>query len=637
MLKIKIRKHQLINKQAQNVVLQCSGQNKATYVLGNNPDTTWYDITDGVSGLDDLEFIIKKDDLSRKLSERSSSMDISLVGEASEIVQDWLFGTPCSYLNYFDVEITDTSCDYTYARFELKPDNMSWCDKDGCYFTLPLRESDEASVNLKKYSIHDNWQKWYSEDGTKEHPTFEVVIFNTVPLLQATIIGMYLFVTSLPGIGWLINYIGNIHDTIKENLGFGRFAAAPYVRDILKNITDKVGLQLDTIFDAGQSAANDCLFIPYGGSYFKNMNGCSPSRKHIWNNRYIWQYSEFLDSLCELYNCYWEIAEGKLIIKPLAWKINETPIDISDQVESNCYAFDLSKKSAYGRYEYQADPTDAASNSVQLPYNDIVDFDGQGNNPMLEGNTTRQVKFASTGFYGDSFGQNNVDEIMDLALGVAYIMLATLVITAASLIAGTVTATGAIIISAAITVFLATVVVQRDNYKAEFGVNSSYKGIVRIQGSGALSVPRILRYDPATPLNCARVVKQSAASIQINSYYNLTNTAYANQPWGASIYQGVTDVFNYPLYFDANYKGNLYDTYHEYTDNPLIVNIGNKELTTIIPFCCDNIDIVGLGPDSQRLVGKVVKVKDGEYILVHEVTVSYKDMSITIKGKILYK
>ena len=64
MLKIRIRKHQLVNKQGQNVVLQCSGQNKASYVLGNNTDTTWYDITDSVSGLEELEFIISKDDTS---------------------------------------------------------------------------------------------------------------------------------------------------------------------------------------------------------------------------------------------------------------------------------------------------------------------------------------------------------------------------------------------------------------------------------------------------------------------------------------------------------------------------------------------------------------------------------------------
>lgn len=256
---------------------------------------------------------------------------------------------------------------------------------------------------------------------------------------------------------------------------------------------------------------------------------------------------------------------------------------------------------------------------------------------MLEGSTQKRLSFASTGIYGDSFGKEDVKEIFNGARGIAYIMLASLVITAASLIAGTVTATGAIIISAAIVAFFITVEIQLTSYKDEFGIGGYYRGIVRIQGSGALSVPRVLRWDPSTPLDCARVVSQDSSTVLPNTYYNPTSVSYADQAWGTSVYRVVDKVYNYPLFFDANYKGNLYDTLHEVTDNPLIVNIGNKVVTSVLPLCCDTIDLIGLGVDSKRIVGRIVKIKDNEYIFVTECEVNYSDMSITLKGKYLYK
>lgn len=636
MLKIKIRRGQLKDKQGNNVLVECSGANKASYVAGS-VDGTWYDVTDDVGGLDDLKFIITTDSQSKKLSEKAASIDIDLIGNAAQLVNEWLFSTPCSYLNYFEAEITDTQCNYTYVNFQIKPDNFVYCDSDGCSYRLPLREEDNTGANLKKYSIHDNWQRWFSEDGSKDHPTFEVVIFNTVPLLQSAVIGMWIFITSLPGVGQIIDAIGDVHDAIKENLGFGQFAPAPKIKTIIDNITQRLNISTDTIFDAGEFAENDCLLIPYGGSYYKNMNGCSPSTKYIWNNRYIWQFSDFLDAICELYNCYWEVSNGTLTIKPFQEKLEEEPIDLSTDIFSNCYSFSVTKKAAFGRYEYQVDPTDAASGQAQYPYNDIVDFDGDGLNPMLEGSTQKRLSFASTGIYGDSFGKEDVKEIFNGARGIAYIMLASLVITAASLIAGTVTATGAIIISAAIVAFFITVEIQLTSYKDEFGIGGYYRGIVRIQGSGALSVPRVLRWDPSTPLDCARVVSQDSSTVLPNTYYNPTSVSYADQAWGTSVYRVVDKVYNYPLFFDANYKGNLYDTLHEVTDNPLIVNIGNKVVTSVLPLCCDTIDLIGLGVDSKRIVGRIVKIKDNEYIFVTECEVNYSDMSITLKGKYLYK
>jgi hypothetical protein len=631
-LTIKIRKHQLTNKTGQNVIIECSSVNKATYVLGNS-DSTWYDVTNDTDGLNDLTVQIDKDETTRKLSERSATAQLSFTGDASNLIQEWLYSNNCSYLNYFDVEIVDTSCNYVFGLMQLKADNISYCDDDGCYFTLPLREADDKATQLKKYSIHDNWQKWYSEDGTKEHPTFEVAVFNTVPIVQAVKIGFIYFYTSLPAIGQILQLITDPDEDKVNNLGLGRFHAAPKVVDVLQNIASKVGLTLDTIFDAGNPENNDCLFIPYGGSYHTNfsINSSSPSKKHIWNNRYIRQFNEFLDDLCDLYNCYWEVTNDKLIIKPMSVKIDENSIDLVDYVENACYEFDLTKKPHYGRYQYSNDPTDAASSQIEILYNDIVDFDGDVDNPMLEGNLQKRFNFASTGFLHDKFGIDNIYEILISSKTVAIILLNILNIIALTV---TVNPIMLFVIAGITTISLITLNQYVQDDRGTFGDGSYYKGIIRIQGSGAISVPRIIRWDSTTPMNKAKVVSQTPASI-VNKAPNTVN--YADQPFGTSIYEPLGTVYNYPLYFDANYEGNLYDKYHETTDNPFIVNIGHKLVTIEMQLCCELLAIIGIGESNERIVGKVVEIKMDTFMIVTQAIVSYKEMKVTLKGKILYR
>jgi hypothetical protein len=135
-------------------------------------------------------------------------------------------------------------------------------------------------------------------------------------------------------------------------------------------------------------------------------------------------------------------------------------------------------------------------------------------------------------------------------------------------------------------------------------------------------------------MNKAKVVSQTPASIA-NKAPNTVD--YADQPFGTSIYEPLGTVYNYPLYFDANYEGNLYDKYHETTDNPFIVNIGHKLVTIEMQLCCELLAIIGIGESNERIVGKVVEIKKGTFMLVTQAIVSYKEMKVTLKGKILYR
>jgi hypothetical protein len=395
---------------------------------------------------------------------------------------------------------------------------------------------------------------------------------------------------------------------------------------------------MDTIFDEGNDCYNDCLYTPYSGFFYTSLEvDASPSQKFIWGNRYIWEFDEFLNELCKLYNCYWDVYENKLVIKPMVEKLNDAAIDLSDQYLLTCYEFDLTKKAAYGNYKYTADASDEDSNQCQILYNDIVDFNDKGNNPMLEGRLDKTLLFASTSFYGDSIGTNEVFEVIRTGSNAAYAFVALLTIVAASLIAGVFTITGGIVLGATILAVIVVVDQTSQTLRNRYSpLTSRYRGIVKMRGNGTASSPRVLRYDPSTELNAAKVVNKDISTIVINPNYNKNSVAYANQPFLSGIYQTVDKVFNYPLFFDANYYGNLFDTYHETTDNPMVVNIGHKLVTVTLNLCCYNMDVMGLSGDVQRIVGKIVKISDTENMLVTYVKASYKDMSIIIKGTIIY-
>ena len=637
-LKVEIRRHQFLNKEQQNVILSCSGQNVAEWVAGS-VDGTWYDVTSDAEGLENFTLIVRQDGASEKSSESAASLQITFTGGASELINEWLFETPCSYINFFDVRVTDLICGEVYSGYELKPDNLETCDGDGCYFTLSLREGEDKYRELKKLSIHDNWQKWFSEDGNKSHPTFQVVI-QQEPVATGMKGALLLFAIAVPVVGQIVKQVADLNETFKKMLGFGRYHAAPKVYDILLNACMKIGLTLNTPFDPSRELHNDCLFIPYGGAYHTNFKDKpeyreSPSTKHIWNNRYIWQVTDFLDELCKLYCMKWDIINGVLVVNFLEDIIQQDESYTISDAQSICYEFDLTKKPAYGRYEYSIDGGDSASNQVQILYNDIVDYDGVAQNPMLEGSVTKQVRFASTGFYCDSFGINYVNEAMDLMKMGALAVLGSLLIAAASLIAGIDNWIAAAALTLAVGLTATLIITEGNKIRNRYGCDTPFAGIIRIWGSGAVSVPRIIRWDPSTPMNNAKAVETLVPTIQVNPRYNIDSVPYASQFSGTGIYQDITRVWNYPLFFDSWYKNNLYETYHETVDNPLIVNMGFQLVTAEIPLCCDTIGAIGTSQEGDTIVGKIVKIKEGYFMYVTEATLSYEARMITLKGKII--
>lgn len=636
MLKLYIRPHQLTNKQGDNVIIQCNG-NRAEYVAGNVAGE-WTEITDDTDGLNELELFFRSEDNTNRISESSASLQIRVVGDAHNIIEQHLFATPCHYLNYFDARIEDASCNITFREFLLKPDNIEYCEDDGCFFELPLREDDSRMNVMKKLSIHDNWQKWFSEDGTKTHPTFQVLRQAPEYSFAGVRSGLIVFVKSLIAVGDILNSLFDFEKTLKRMLGFGYYCPAPRIYDILKNACDRSGLQMNTPFDETKELHNDCFFLPYGGHYYTNFNEGyqpSPSTKHIWMNRYIWQVSEFIDAICKLYNLKWDIISNTLILSDYNTIIDsDNYVSEFPEVDNVCYEYDLTKKASYGRYQYQPDPQDSASNEIAPFYNDIVDFDGVADNPLLEGEQRKDFDFSPVAFLHDYIGDNYVKEMMNDAKITAYVLTGLIAVVTVALFAGTITATAGIALGVLVSAGLLRVNTITKDLEGEYGDGSDYRGIIRVQGTGERSIGSIIRYDPATPINNAKAVAVPVASITPDLNYNPDAIAYKDQNFGIGVYKELQYAYNYPLYFDAMYNGNLFEK-HEATDNPIVVNVSNKDVSFDVPLCCDTIISVGVEFGKTNIVGRVIRVRTDMYVKVSEAKIKYQSGVISIKGKLL--
>jgi hypothetical protein len=354
--------------------------------------------------------------------------------------------------------------------------------------------------------------------------------------------------------------------------------------------------------------------------------------KFIFENRQILTFTTFLDELCKLYNCVWQIVGSKLIITPIKDIDTDTPVFeiLKEDAYSDCKTFSFEKGKAGGRYEYLKDGTDSGSSETINEYNDMVDFDGVANNAILSGTFNKDFKFASTSFWGDSFGEDIGESISDFAKITLVMIILTLTSVSVSLLAGTVTATGAAIIIgviAALTVagFAWINGLQSDN---EFGTGSQYKYSIRVIGTGSIFTPRIIRTDPSSPMSYKKPVVQASSSILINPKYNLNNVAWKDQ-WNG--HGNFLEAYNYPMFFDANYIGNMYDTLHEQTDNALFLQQSNEKRTIIVPLCYEYLIQTGIASDNS-IVGKIITYNGVNYkVLKYEI--NYSDLSIKFEVK----
>lgn len=658
-LKIAFRQKQLYLDQdiTQPIVVQCNMDGSASYIPGTVPKPNFEDMTENIEGLEKLKlsWSATTSDTTESDGTQSNelgsnyqkglSVDLTFFGASFNYIFDWLMTNPCQILNSIEVRISDEECNKIYRLFEIKLDNVKYAPDDlPCIVSMPLREADDTIHSFQKTIIEDNWQGWFNQDGTstKDHPTFQMIVEKKPKFFLAVYV-VLVYIAGMLSTGILIALTEG-KKWISKCLGFTYFCPSPLIRTYIQNICDKYGYTFDTIFDdLPENPYRDVCFFWPGSTSMKEFHGgvyTAPSTKFIWDNRSVLAFSKFLDQLKEVFNAEWYVTpDKKLVFKHKSFFDNLPPIydfTAPGAVAKYhlAYTFNGKKKPAYGDYQYLTDPQDTCSNESKWRYNDIVDYDGPANNPMLEGHVEKTFQFAMTSFHNDGTSEDFLQEGIELgrliAIGAIIVGLGEIFLAANFL-------TVAIVIGLCTLGYLIT-----NSYINDYFDNPNLNGMVRVSNS-EVNIPRLLLWDRETPLDASKVVKLPFPDQ--NPKYNIDGVDYWEEHPTYDNVAGVFEpggsvevVYNYPMFVDALFTDNLYDRFHDY-DNPLSNPTINQDWTLEVDLCCEWLDILGVWEnDFAKIGGVVVLEKRGTRTIKGRLTefdIDYNTGIITLSGNVL--
>ncbi len=636
-----------------NVLVQCNPLTGFAEYVPGNVDNTWYDFTDQIEGSEKLSFTwdkVNSGDSSNTDTnadgsnyDKGLSSDLLFFDAAYYFIYNWLLKDECQILNAVEVKIVDLIAHGTYRIFEIKNDNIEYAPVDDpCQFKIKLREQDEVWHCVHKTFIWDNWQHWFEDSNVKQHPCFLTCIEPRPRLVQSARMALMFFFYSNPNIA-LITWIagGSIEDDTRKILNANRFVDAPLVRTYIENVAGKCGLETDTIFDEGQHWQNLCLYYPQAGFMWESDEDAavSPSQAYHFENRWLITIAELFDKLKKVFAAEWYVTPNNTIVfKYTKDLINLEPIyDFTaagaEPIYELVYTFNGEKKPAYGRYEYQTDGSDLASQEVANLYNDIVDYDGPQYNPMLEGSVTKNLEFAPTGFVRDGRAKDYMRLLINDGETGAYILLGVLIIVGLLLSADLLPAGPALI--AAIAVWAALIASKAENMRDIFVDGPVYSGAVRLTSEQVLT-PRLILWDG---VSMARAKAEAQFSLpDPNPYYNTTGTPYNEKN---NIAQDNPNhwIYNYPLYFDSEFEGNLFDNYHDEIDNPLKSKESHQEAKWFVDLCEGMLNLFGVFENQYAVIGKIVLLERRDnynvYVRIGNINVDYESHKINLKGTVL--
>lgn len=651
-LRIYLRRRQLQNETG-NVVVQCNDDNTAEYVPGT-VDTTWNEVTRHTTGLEKIN--ISWDAVNSGSSgettetnpggsnyDKGISLAVTFNDVAFQFIYDWLLSNPCQILNAVEVMITDDLCSKVFRMFEIKADNLSYAPyATPCEFEVKLREADPVWHCIHKTFIWDNWQEWFIDGSTKQHPTFLTAVEPRPRLLAAARMGLSIFGRSIPLVSAIFN---EDDDAFRRILNVDNFVDAPLVRDIISNVTDKCGLAVDTIFhDAGSPYYDLCLYYPGSGAVHVN-DGSAVTSPALWfhfENRWNITLAEFLDKLKPVFNAEWYVTPNNtLVFKPKAEFLDTTPIfDFSDPAnaglwdkESLRYTFNGTKKPAYGRYQYQIDASDLASQELQPLYSDIIDYDGPTDNLMLEGNVSKNFEFAPTGAVRD--GRAKEDYLIRTTSEgetVAYALVIVLAVVIAALLAGILSAGAGAALAAFLGLWAIGIANKASDLRDLFG-SDIYTGAVRLT-SEQVATPRLIIWNGES-MNRAKMVEVAPGDIDPNPYFNPDAEPYTTRN---KFQYAPAAIFNFPMYFDGYFLDNLYPRFHDPIDNPLKSLANNQTFELSADLCCELLEILGVWENSFARIGYfvILEQRDGYDVRgrLDHFEVDYDNETINLKGQV---
>lgn len=659
---------------------------EAKYIPGDVDNTTpfmdiipvdgWYDFSNFIEDEEKMTFTWDKvnqgDSKNSETSKEGSNYDkgisatLMFFDKGFQFIHDWLLLFDYQIINCVEVKIIDLIARGNlgpdadpagnYRLFEIKCDNLDYAPIDEpCQLHVKLREQDMIWTCIHKTAIFDDWQGWFNREGTStfQHPTFLTAIEPRPRLVSSARMALMEFFhgvkTGIFPIALLIDWITDAptpREDARRIMNLNRFIDAPLIRTYIQNVAIRCGMTTDTIFDENRDWENLCLFFPRGGDMHESEDDAiqSPSQLFHYSNRWIITIPDLFDRLKVVFCAEWYVTpQNKIVFDYKKNLINLAPIYDFTLLGSVAfyqlrYTFNGDKRPAYGEYRYQADPVDEASQEANALYSDNVGFNKQANNPMLEGNVSKNFDFAATGFVRDGRAKDYIKLLLRDGKFGAFILVAIIGIISGAVLLSNLSLITIPLSLAIIAMLFATVTAiatQANKFEDDFLTNDIYTGMVRLTAEQT-TVARLLLWD-GERLDRAKVVRRTGLPLPF-PYYNPTLIPYdvknkIDKDNAAEL------IFNYPLYFDGDYYDNLFTRFHDIIDNPLKSKETHSNAHFYVDLCEEMLNLFGVFQDQYAQIGKILKMETRDnydvFVRIGNILVDYGSNRIEITGQVL--
>ncbi|MFA9214721.1 MAG: hypothetical protein ACEQSR_12890 [Candidatus Methylacidiphilales bacterium] len=649
-LRYYLRHYQPKNKLGQNIVYSGTNPNNLIEVLGNVPIPNYIEITDDVD--DDRKFTVtfkmKKGENSEGASniEQAASSELTFSGNTYKLINEWLNNSVSAALNGIEIKVRDEECNTEYTDFIVFNHGIRTCTSNNviCEVQLNLRQRNEIWECLQKTSITDNHAGMFDEYNVPlKHPRFAycnelrpaglltslffvvfLLAFIMFVVLAPIIVIVTAIVVVLNALIWLTGgtpiqapiSFGLLHDMFDRIFidigGCGHEETGVLIRDYVKNVCDKCGIQVDQnsfpiYFDPSSPYYNGAMI---SSEVKKGPERDNTDRSWIKDNDPLLTLDMLLDSLKPIHNAKW-FTKGNTLYFDRKDKMSGNAFifdfintDANEIEEGPCFTWSEDRPAAFGRYEYQADGFDNIASDAKRRYNAIVEFN-KPNNPLYKG--TRNVnayKFAPTRFRGDGIYKDYVEQALAPLQALS-----------------------------GFTLVLYPFYLQARNRLKEF------RGAI-LQQNHTLMLNKLVVWDGVSLRNSrVKWVYDYINNPPVNAYYNTTALSYQQVHLDDKINDGaeINRLYNFDYCFEEMFLNNLYDRFHQ-IDDPRIKVALYKNFDIKISLCCNNVERLNLQNNADTIVlEQKLKIDAGQYYkegVIEEIELDYEARQITLKGRI---
>lgn len=477
------------------------------------------------------------------------------------------------------------------------------------------------------------------------------------------IIGVISTIASLLGIGgvdepeWnaipeykLTDFITSLELLLVESAGCGREHPAPLIRDYITNVCNKCGITVDAITapiffsptwnvdlvtSTGQNLRgqpnpyfNACYLnapVTKGVRRFQNINFFGPTAEqdletfYLTGNRVGLALNDFLDEIKLVWNAEWRIKNGKLYFWRKDWykdgavllNFSKGTADRAKILEGVCYEWNEVKMPAYTEGLWSKDGVDQAGDTSLGQMNGLG---GKGliahgkteNNPLFSGKQSKMVQFGGTRFRFDGSGGDYIYDAMQTVLSIT----------------------------------IAAPWVPPMMRKIDTWI-SDYSNYALLLSGDTCALPKIIIWDGGSyvsakstlgvvPVNNILAPTEKVPSINAKYNEGLQQWLAMHPPqtrvlstratpggipfgvykvqtfYGSLVAQNAARLVNYPMYFEPNFQGTLWDLFH-FIDDPRINPKLNLNFDVKIELCCEYVERLKLlGDGSEAELGAKV-------------------------------